>query len=142
MDRSGLAAYVRGAGRGVVSSLGPGGAPQAAYVDLAATDDGELVFNARSDSRKIANIARDGRVAVVVGGPDGTTLQCEGVAGLATGEALARCAAAYEAVFPQFEASRPGDGVVLVRIALDWARYRDYRDREPVSVDVDLGQLR
>ncbi|AMB59733.1 hypothetical protein AWU67_13665 [Microterricola viridarii] len=137
-----MAAYVRGIGSGVVSSLGPGGAPQAAYLDIAATDDGELVFNARVDSRKIANIARDGRVAVVIGGADGTTLQCEGSAALAAGEDLARCAAAYEAAFPGFVASRPGDGVMLVRVALDWARYRDYRDREPVSVDVDLGQLR
>lgn len=69
-----MVAYVRGIGSGVVASVAEDGSPRAAYLDLTATDRGELVFNARTDSRKVANIFRDGRVAVVIGGADGTTL--------------------------------------------------------------------
>lgn len=129
-----MVAYVRGIGSGVVSTLAADGSPQAAYLDLTATDRGEVVFNARSDSRKVANIVRDGRVAVVIGGADGTTLQCEGIARLATGSNLERCAAAYSRAFPQFEPARPG--VVLVGVALRWARHRDYRGSVPVSHEI------
>ncbi|MET1020534.1 MAG: pyridoxamine 5'-phosphate oxidase family protein [Microterricola sp.] len=134
MELSDIVAYVRDSGSGVVATLAVDGSPQAAYLDLTATDSGELVFNARSDSRKIANILGDGRVAVVIGGADGTTLQCEGTATLATGPDLERCAAAYGEAFPQFEPARPG--VVLVLVALQWARHRDYRSSAPVSQDI------
>ncbi|RZU66773.1 pyridoxamine 5'-phosphate oxidase [Microterricola gilva] len=130
-----MIAYVRGIGSGVVATTAAHGAPQAAYLDLTATDGGELVFNARSDSRKVANIVRDGRVAVVIGGADGTTLQCEGTAVIADGPQLERCATAYAAAFPHVEPVRPG--VVLVVVTLSWARHRDYRGA-PVSRDVDL----
>jgi general stress protein 26 len=81
MDLEGLVQYVRSQPDAVISSLTPDGAPQSAYLDMTATDLGELVFNAREASRKIANIRTDPRVSVVVGGRDGTTLQCEGVGG-------------------------------------------------------------
>lgn len=53
MDISEMVACVRGIGAGVVSTLATDGSPQAARLDLTATDRGELVFNARSESRKI-----------------------------------------------------------------------------------------
>lgn len=137
MELSDMVAYVRGIGSGVVASVAEDGSPRAAYLDLTATDRGELVFNARTDSRKVANIFRDGRVAVVIGGADGTTLQCEGTAAIAGGAELQRYATAYRAAFPQFDPVRPGDGVVLVVVALSWARHRDYRGAL-ISRDVDL----
>ena len=57
MNLSQLMSYVRTVSNGVVSTLSPEGQPQAAYLDLTATEQGELVFNARAESRKIANIA-------------------------------------------------------------------------------------
>jgi len=56
---------VRAQPRGVVATVGPDGAPQAALVDFAVTDDGHLVFDSASDARKIDNIRADARVAVV-----------------------------------------------------------------------------
>ncbi len=137
MELSDMVAHVRGIGSGVVASLAADGSPQAAHLDLAATDRGELVFNARSDSRKIANILRDGRVAVVIGGVDGATLQCEGIATVASGPELERCASAYAAAFPKFEPVRQGDRVVLVVVALSWARHRDYSG-PLISRDIEL----
>jgi PPOX class probable F420-dependent enzyme len=128
VDLEKLVAYVRAHGDGVLSSLGPDGSPQAAYLAIAVTDVGELVLDARSTSRKIANIRRDGRVAVVVGGADGTTVQVEGVADLPEGAERERCAATYRAAFPQFAASLADDGIVLVRVRPTWIRYGDYRE--------------
>jgi general stress protein 26 len=138
VDLEQLVAYVRAHGDGVVSTLGTGGAPQAAYLALTATDRGELVLDARASSRKVANVRRDGRVAVVVGGADGTTLQAEGVADLPSGAERERCAAAYAAAFPQFAASLADDGIVVVRVTLTWARHGDFRGAVPVTSDVAL----
>ncbi|WP_435735907.1 pyridoxamine 5'-phosphate oxidase family protein [Cellulosimicrobium sp. PMB13] len=138
MDVQQLVAYVRAHGDGVVSTLGPDGAPQAAYLALTATDRGELVLDARATSRKVANVRRDPRVAVVVGGADGTTLQAEGVADLPGGAERDRCAAAYAAAFPQFAASLADDGIVVARVTLTWARHGDFRGAAAVMTDVAL----
>jgi PPOX class probable F420-dependent enzyme len=137
MDLTGLVDHVRTHGDGVVTSLGPDGQPQAAYVAITATDDGELVLDARTTSRKVANVRRDPRVAVVVGGPGGTTLQCEGLADLPDGPDRDRCAAAYVATFPQFASSLSDPAIVVVRVRLTWARFGDYRDGAR-SVEVPL----
>ncbi|AUI60136.1 pyridoxamine 5'-phosphate oxidase family protein [Amycolatopsis sp. BJA-103] len=138
MDHSELIEYVRAQRTGVVSTLGPGGAPQAAYLPLAVTDRGELVFDAKPDSRKVANLRRDGRIAIVIGGTDGTTLQCEGVADAPAGDELERCEAAYLAAFPEFADSIGGGGVVVLRVALHWARYGDFRAETPEMREVEL----
>lgn len=138
MDVEGLVAYVRARGDGVVSSLGPGGEPQAAYLALAATDRGEVVLDARASSRKVANVRRDGRVALVVGGADGTTLQAQGVADVPYGGDRERCAAAYAAAFPQFAASLADPGIVVVRVVLTWARFGDFRVSPALVHDVGL----
>ena len=129
--------YVSAQRDGVVSTVGSDGAPQAAFLSIAATDRGELVFDARPDSRKVANIRRDPRVAVVVGGPDGTTLQCQGIADLPEGRELELCAAAYVSAFPEFEQSLR-DGVVVIRVTLNWARYGDSRGSAHSSHEVEL----
>lgn len=139
MDRAGLVEYVRTQADGVLSTLGPDGSPQAAYLPMTATDRGELVLDARASSRKVANLRRDPRVAVVVGGRDGTTLQCEGVADLPDGADRDACARAYLEAFPQFEASLADPEIVLVRIRLTWARHGDYRPGASSVQDVDLG---
>ena len=131
--------YVRAQGWGVVSTIGPDGAAHSAFLELTATEPGELVFNARAGSRKIADLARDPRASVVVGGPDGTTLQVEGVADLPAGDERARCLAAYASAFPQYAASFAEPDIVLVRLVPTWARHGDYRERPAVVEQVDLG---
>ena len=130
--------YVRAQRAGVVSTLGPGGQPQAAYLTFAVTDRGELVFDAKPDSRKVANLRRDGRVAVVIGGPDGTTLQGEGTAGFPAGADLDRCTAAYVAAFPEFAGSFDAGAVVVLRVELAWARFGDFRGATPEFHEVPL----
>jgi hypothetical protein len=138
VEQRDLVDYVRTRRAGVVSTLGPGGEPQAAYLTLAVTDRGELVFDAKPDSRKVANLRRDGRIAVVIGGPDGTTLQAEGLADFPAADDLGRCTAAYLATFPEFAGSFDADAVVVLRIRLGWARYGDFRGPVPDLREVRL----
>jgi hypothetical protein len=132
-----LVDYVRSHGDGVVSTVGSDGTAQGAYLAVAASDDGELVFNARPDSRKMANILRDARVAITIGGPDGTTLQCQGVAEALEGAALSQAADLYYAAFPRFTRSSLHD-VAFVRVRLEWARYGQYVGEAFASGEVDL----
>ncbi|UMO99789.1 pyridoxamine 5'-phosphate oxidase family protein [Amycolatopsis sp. EV170708-02-1] len=138
MDHSEMIEYVRGQRAGTVSTIGPGGAPQAAYLTLAITGRGEFVFDAKPDSRKVANLRRDGRIAIVVGGADGTTLQCEGATDFPAGTGLDRCKAAYLAAFPEFTESIDGGGVVVLRVVPTWARFGDFRSGTPELREIRL----
>jgi hypothetical protein len=132
-----LVAYTRAHGDGVVSTVDSDGTAQGAYVAIAVTDEGELVFNARRTSRKIENILRDAHAALTIGGRDGTTLQCHGVAEVLEGAQLSLCADAYYAAFPQFTRSS-GDDIAFVRVRLGWARYGQYVGEVFESSEVDL----
>ena len=130
--------YVRAQGDGIVATASPDGSPEAAYLAIAVTDSGELVFDARVGSRKIANIRANPRVAVVLGGRDDMTLQCEGIADIPSGDERERCATAYALAFPQFVRSLSNDDIVVVRITPSWARFGDFRERPHIVTDVDL----
>ena len=138
MDRASLIEYVRSHRDAVVSTLGPDGSPQAAYLSITATDTAELVFDARAASRKIANLRRDPRIAVVVGGADRTTLQAEGIADLPQGTERDACARVYLDAFPHAAASLANPDFEVVRVRLTWARFGDYRS-VPSSQEVELG---
>jgi len=131
-----LVEYIRAQRSGVISTLGPDGRPQAAYLPIAATDDGELIFDAKPDSRKIANLRRDARIAVVIGGAGGTTLQAEGRAEVLAGAESATCGDEYLRTFPEYADSVRNGGVVIVRVRLDWARFGDFRGTAPVTAEI------
>lgn len=137
MSLAELIGYVRKQGDGVVATNGLGGTPEAAYLTFAATDAGEIVFDARPESRKVANLAKDPRLALVIGGHDGTTLQAEGVADIPTGDELDACVAAYVEAWPD-SACALANGMVFYRVRLNWARYRDYATPPPLSFEIDL----
>ena len=66
----------------VVSTVSPSGAPEAALVGFAASDELELVFDTLSTTRKVANLRANPRVAIVIGGwgEHEITAQLEGLA--------------------------------------------------------------
>ena len=78
-----------------------------------------------------------GGVVSTIGGRDGTSLQCEGVAEVLGGADLTQCADAYYSAFPQFTRSS-GDDIAFVRVRLAWARYGQYVDDAFESSEVDL----
>ncbi len=136
MNLAGLMKYVRAHRSGVVASVHSDGGPEAAYLEIAVTDGGELVFDTPPTSRKAMNIERDPRVALVLGGADGTTLQCEGSADRPDGADWDRCRAAYVTAFPEYAPDDPGSQLFRVRVG--WARYGELRENDYGMQEVDL----
>jgi general stress protein 26 len=127
VDQAELIDFVRLRGLGVVASRGPTGSPQAALVGIAATDQGELVFDCSRNSRKYTNIERDPDVAVVVGWDEEVTVQIEGLADVLKGEDLERCKAAYFEQYPDGRHRAELPEIAHIRVTPRWLRYSDYR---------------
>jgi PPOX class probable F420-dependent enzyme len=142
MTRSELVDFIRRHRLGVVATASAGGAPQAAVVGVAVTDDLELVFDTLGGSRKAANLRRDARVAVVIGWDDEQTVQCEGVADEPAGPELARLQQCYFAAFPDGPSRLAWPGITYVRVRPTWIRYSDFRKPETVIVELGADELR
>ncbi len=126
MNLAGLIHYARTHRGAVVASLKTDGAPAAAYLEIAVTDDGEFVFDTLPTSRITANVERDPRVALVFGGSEGSTLQCEGMAERVEGAERQKAMAGYLAAFPDYTLDE--ETSVLIRVKLTWAQYGDFDD--------------
>src|SRR5437870_2039168 len=102
MTRGDLLRILRRWKYAVEASVAPGGAPQAALVGVAVSDQLELFFDTLGSSRKAANLRKERRVAFVIGGwdPDERTVQYEGVADEPRGAELERLKKLYFEVFP------------------------------------------
>lgn len=122
-----LIAFVRARGLGIVATVAPNGAPEAALVGIAATDDAELVFDTSRHSRKAANIESRPTVAMVVGWDDEVTVQIEGLADFPTGADRDRCLNAYFAQYPDGRERAQSPNIVHVRVRPRWIRHADYR---------------
>lgn len=131
MDRSDILEFLRQNRLGVVATVGPQGEPQAAVMGLAVTPQLELVFDTLASTRKVANLRRDGRVAVAVGWSDERTVQLQGVADEPTGEELERIREAYFAAFPDGRERLRWEGILHVRVRPTWIRFTDYRGVAP-----------
>src|SRR5262249_12351149 len=67
MNRAELLGFLRRYKLCVQSSVGADGAPQCAVVGYAVTDELEIVFDTVGTTRKMRNLRRDPRIALVVG---------------------------------------------------------------------------
>lgn len=133
MTRDQFVAFVRDAQQGVVATVDADGHPEAALVGVAVTDDGELVFDAPSGTRKVANIRAKSRVALVIGWDDDVSVQVEGDADILSGPDREAYGRAYLAQFP---GSRVLDeGFAVVRVVPGWLRCYDARPEPPVVVE-------
>ena len=100
MTRAELLRFIAGHKWAVQASVAANGAPQAAVIGFAVTNDLELVFDTLETSRKAPNLRRDGRIALVIGWDDAQTVQCEGVADEPAGAALEPYRRCYMERFP------------------------------------------
>jgi pyridoxine/pyridoxamine 5'-phosphate oxidase len=121
----------------VQASVSNSGAPQAAVVGYGVSDDLEIVFDTLGTTRKMANLRRDARIAVVIGWDDEQTVQIEGVADEPTGAELARLKLVYFAAYPDGPTREGWAGISYVRVIPTWARYSDFR---PGGGVVELGE--
>jgi hypothetical protein len=127
-----LLQYLRGQRYAVVASAAAGGAPQAAVVGIAVSDRLELVFDTLGDTRKAANLRRDGRAALVVGWDDEQTAQIDGVADEPAGAERERLLQVYFAAFPDGRDRLAWPGITHFRVRPTWIRYSDFRRPPPV----------
>ena len=141
MARKELIDFVRRHRWGVVSTVAESGAPQAAVVGIAVTDDLELVFDTLDTTRKAQNLRRDRRAAIVVGWDDEQTVQCEGLADEPTGAELAACQRAYFDRFPDGPTRLAWPGITYFRVRPTWIRFSDVRGPEPRIVEMVLADL-
>lgn len=124
--RDEVLAFLRSRYCGVIATATLDGRPEAALVDIAATEAGEIVFETTSATRKFANLRDNPRVALVVGWDDKQTLQIDGIVDTLSGSELARLRDFYLSVFPQ-KASHPNwPGNHYFRIRPRWMRFSDY----------------
>lgn len=129
---------MRGHEHAVEASVSASGAPQAAVVGVVVTDRFELVFDTLAETRKAANLRRDGRMAFVIGGSglgDLRTVQYEGVADEPAGEELAALTTQYLARFPDGVTRQSWPGLIYVRVRPTWIRYSDFSVVPPVIIE-------
>jgi pyridoxine/pyridoxamine 5'-phosphate oxidase len=127
MTRDELLSFLRRHRYAVQASTAVDGAPQAAVIGIAVSDDLEVVFDTLGTSRKAVNLRREPRIALVVGWDDEQTVQLEGVADEPRGDELARLKAVYFAQFPDGPEREQWPDITYVRVRLRWARYSDFR---------------
>ena len=138
MTRVELIAFLRRHRLCVQASIGAAGAPQAAVVGFAVTDELELVFDTLATTRKAGNLRRDPRIAIVVGWDDEQTVQLEGIADEPAGAELARLQRAYDAVFPDGVTRRSWPGITYFRVRPTWVRYSDFAAAPPSVVELSV----
>lgn len=134
MLRSELVAFLRRSPFWVQASVAGSGAPQAAVVGVAVSDDLELVFDTDVGSRKWQNLRRDPRVALVFW-HDARTIQVEGTADEPEGAERDRIQAAYLATFP--DGRERASRVSYFRVRPSWLRDSDFSVVPPRVEEID-----
>jgi hypothetical protein len=125
--KSKLREFINRRGVGVVSTVNARGASEAAVVDIAATAELEIVFHAIETTRKAANLRRDPRIAVAIGGWDGPeTLQYEGIADEPEEPELEALKQLYFASCSRASGRAGWPGLTYFRIRPKWLRFSTY----------------
>ena len=138
MNRAELLVFLRRHRICVQASTSASGAPQAAVVGFAVSDDLEIIFETIGTTRKAANLRRDPRIALVVGWDEEQTIQIEGLADEPAGDDLARLKHVYFGVYPDGVDRQAWKEITYVRVRPTWARYSDFR---PGGRVVEVGEL-
>jgi hypothetical protein len=144
MTRDELLAFMRRYRVAVQSSVSAAGAPQAALVGVAIGDDFEIVFDTLGSTRKAANLRRDGRIALVLGGwgpGEERTVQLEGVADEPGGAELSRVRELYFRTYPDGRARLAWPGITHFRVRPTWLRYSDFATSPETIVELSAGDL-
>lgn len=133
-----------------VATISPEGAPAAALVGVAVSDQFELVFDTLDTTEKFRNLQRNPHMAIVFGaaGPyqsgnhDERTLQYEGKADVPSGEELKRVQEEiYFKQFPDGRARMKWAHITYMRVRPVWLRYSDYNAGPPEIVEISGNKL-
>ena len=138
MTRAELLAFMQSHSLAVQASVSAVGAPQAAVVGFIVTNDFEVVFDTVDTTRKIVNLRRNARCALVIGGMvngDERTVQLEGMADEPTGTDLGRLKELYFVRFPDGRDRQHWPGLTYIRVRPQWARFSDFNQSPPAIAE-------
>lgn len=124
--RSELLEFIRKHRYAVETTNSASGPPQAALVGFVANDNLEIFFDCFESTRKVANLRRDPRISLVIGGTvpgDERTVQVEGVADEPSGAELEQLKAAYLADLPDSRRRSGLPGIRYFRVRPTWMRF-------------------
>ncbi len=127
MTNEELLSFLRSHRLAVQASVSAVGHAQAAVVGFAVSDRFEVVFDSLGSTRKVINLRRNPRIAVVIGWDDEQTVQIEGIADEPTAEELTRLKAVYFTAYPDGVERQKWSGITYVRVRPHWMRYSDFR---------------
>lgn len=129
MTRAELLALMRRHRVAVQASVSGSGAPEAAVVGVAVSDDFEIVFDTLDTSRKAHYLRQNPRIALVLSGwasGEQDTIQYEGLADVPDGAELERIKALYFSVYPDGRDRLAWPGLIHVRVRPTWVRYSGF----------------
>lgn len=138
MTRAEILAFMQSHSLAVQASVSAVGAPQAAVVGFIVTDDCEVVFDTVDTTRKIVNLRRNARCALVIGGMvngDERTVQLEGIADEPTGTDLDRLKELYFVRFPDGRDRQHWPGLTYIRVRPQWLRFSDFNQSPPAIAE-------
>jgi general stress protein 26 len=144
MTRDELLKFMRRHRLVVEASVSAQGTPQAAVVGAIVTDRLEVFFDTLGSTRKVQNVRRGSKVALVVGGMvDGEeeTVQYEGIADEPKGAELDRLKAEYFVAFPDGVARQAWPGLTYIRVKPVWIRYSDFRPESRRVIEFNAEDL-
>src|SRR5438270_2756644 len=136
MSREKLLQFMRSHPLAVEASVSPSGAPQAAVMGIAATDNFQVFFDTLDSSRKAQNLRKNPKIAFVIGGltkGDERTVQYEGIADEPKGAELETLKEFYFKQFPDGRERQSWPGIVYIRIKPTWIRFSDF-NQKPVKL--------
>ena len=122
----------------VVSTVNESGAPEAALMGFAVTEENEIVFDTLASSRKVVNLADNPAAALVIGWDGSISLQIEGLARRPVGDDLASAKAAYFRQWPDGRARETWPDIAYVVVKPKWIRYSNYAAGPPVVEEFRL----
>jgi general stress protein 26 len=128
----------------VQASVSAGGGAQAAVVGVVVTEGFEIFFDTAETSRKVENLRRNPKIALVIGGTtpgDERTVQYEGVADEPRGAELQRLKELYFESFPDGRERRSWPDITYIRVKPSWVRYTDFNQDPPASIEFDPAKL-
>ena len=127
------------------ASVSSKGVPRPRSWDSSCRTTSRFLFDTLESTRKVANLRRSAKAALVVGGladGDERTAQIEGLADEPRGAELERLKELYFARFPDGRERQKWPGLVYLRIRPTWIRYSDFGRKPPQIVEFDRDALK
>jgi hypothetical protein len=122
MTKEELYAFLASRNLAVLATINAQYTPEAALVGYAVTPDLEIIFDTVKSSRKYLNLIANPKVALVIEGDYGVTVQYEGEAEPARHDDRE----IYFAKFPDGRDRLTWPGIVHFKIRPHWIRYSDF----------------